>query len=344
MRAPSAGDGRRSPGGAAPRPPRRERVLLYHPNPERTQELAGLVREKVRRVDLVTASTPQAARPLVAGAEIILGWRFPVDLLGEATRLRWFQQLGAGVDDLVGPEVPWPAGAVLTRVTGVFGPWIAEYVLGHLLAQGQRVPQVLAARARRAWEPFIPERLAGKTMAIAGLGDIGLAIARRARAFGMTVIGLRRRAVAAGRRAAGVVGVKRVYGLDAWPAMLSDADVLVLTLPLTPETRGLVDAAAFRRLKPGAWLVNVGRGAVLEEQALLEALGSRRLGGAVLDVFWQEPLPAEHPLWSLPNVVITPHVSGPSVAPDMARVFARNLKRFRAGRPLLGLVDRAKGY
>src|SRR5262249_37574725 len=158
---------------------------------------------------------------------------------------------------------------------------------------------------RRRWRPVNPRRLRGATIAMLGLGDIGQTIARAGRAFGMTVIGVNR----SGRR---VPGVSRVYPSGQLAAALARADFAVVTLPLTAETRGLVGRRELAAMKPTAWLVNVGRGAVVDEVALVRALRARRIGGAILDVFPTEPLPPRHPLWGLDNAVVTPHISGPS--------------------------------
>jgi phosphoglycerate dehydrogenase-like enzyme len=170
-----------------------------------------------------------------------------------------------------------------------------------------------------------------------GLGDIGRTIARRALALGVRVVGVSR----SGRR---VPGIARVYRAAALPRALAEGDVVVLVLPLTPHTRGLVDARTLAVMKPDAWLVNIGRGALVDEDALLAALRERRIGGAILDVFATEPLPAGHALWALDNVVVTPHISGPDLPGALASVFNDNLVRFLAGRPLRHVVDRRRGY
>jgi len=169
------------------------------------------------------------------------------------------------------------------------------------------------------------------------VGDIGREIARVARAVGMHVIGVSR----SGER---VPAVERVYRPGYLARAMAAADFVVVVVPLTKKTRGLIDAEALAAMRPDAWLLNIGRGAVVDEAALLEALRTRRIAGAVLDVFPTEPLPPEHPLWELDNVVITPHVAGPSTAQEIAPVFNDNLARWLRGRPLQHVVDRTRGY
>jgi phosphoglycerate dehydrogenase-like enzyme len=174
-------------------------------------------------------------------------------------------------------------------------------------------------------------------MAVIGLGDIGRAIARSAHALGMTVLGVS----LSGRPAR---GVKQVFTPDRLRTALALADFVVLTVPLTRQTRGMIGRAELKAMRPTAWLMNIARGPVVSERALIDALQSRRIGGAILDVFAEEPLPAEHPLWRLPNAVITPHVSGPSTPEELTPIFTRNLARYLAGQPLHHVVDRTRGY
>jgi phosphoglycerate dehydrogenase-like enzyme len=310
------------------------RVLVYHP--EEAKEYAALVRAPRRRVALTVCATPTDAAAAVAETDVIYAWKFPPDLYPRAVRLRWLQAMGAGVDWVLMPGLP--DGVIVTRAPGVFGPWMREYVLGWCLSLTQRMEIYRAAQRQRRWrEDAIPERLAGKTMAVVGLGDIGRAVAAAARGLGMRVVGVSR----SGRR---VRGTDRVYRLPRLARALAEADFVVLILPLTDATRGLIGAAALAAMRPTAWLLNIGRGAVVDEAALISALRERRIAGAVLDVFTHEPLPSDHELWALDNVVITPHISGPSTAPEIAPVFNDNLARWLAGRPLRHVVDRARGY
>jgi phosphoglycerate dehydrogenase-like enzyme len=243
--------------------------------------------------------------------------------------------MGAGVERFLVPELP--RRVALTRVAGIFGPWMAEYVLGWCLWFTQRTELFRAQQRERRWSPADPLRLFGGTLCVVGLGDIGRTIARAARAFGMCVVGVSQ----SGKK---VAEAERVYRVRDLKEALTAADFVVLTVPLTETTRGLIGSAELAALKPSAWLVNVARGAIVDEAALLEALRANRLGGAVLDVFAEEPLPAGHPLWELDNVVITPHISGPSTPGEIAPIFNENLRRYLAKRPLRFVVDRKRGY
>lgn len=314
------------------RPP--ARVLVYHPT--EAKDYAALVRAPRGRVTVMACATPDEAASVAAETDVIYGWKFPVSLYPRAMRLDWLHAMGAGVDWVLAPD--FPAHVKVTRVPGVFGPWMREYVLARCLAVTQRLDTYRAFQRAGSWrEDVIPERLAGKTMVVVGLGDIGRTIAASARALGMRVLGVSR----SGRR---VGEADRVYRLTGLRQALGQGDFVVVVLPLTDETRGVIGATALAAMRPTAWLFNIGRGAVVAEAALVEALRARRIAGAVLDVFTHEPLPAGHPLWSLDNVVLTPHVSGPSTPAEMAPVFNDNLARWLAGRPLRHVVDRRRGY
>lgn len=308
-------------------------VLVYHPS--EAQVYARLVRAPRGQVCLRVAATPAEARAFIEEVEVLFTWGFPPDLLPLARRLRWVQVMGAGVDGFL--DAPFPPRVVLTRAEGVFGPWMAEYTLGWLLWTTQRMEAFRTAQRAHRWEPVPPTLLHGKTLALLGLGSIGRAILRVARPFGMRVIGMNR----SGRP---VPGVERVYRRPALRELLGEADYVVLVLPLTPETRGLIGEAELRAMRAEAWLVNIGRGALVQDDALVRALQERWVAGAILDVFAEEPLPSDHPYWSLPNVVVTPHISGPSDPAQIAPLFNENLRRFLAGRPLRGRVDRDRGY
>jgi glyoxylate/hydroxypyruvate reductase A len=310
----------------------RPTVLVYHGDPR----YAELVRVPKGRAVVSAAATPSEAAGLVGEAEILYAWKFPPQLYAKAERLRWLQAMGAGVDWAIVPELP--PGVILTRAPGVFGPWMAEYVIGWCSWVTQRVETYREAQRQRRWlDHVLPDRLHGKTLAIVGLGDIGRDIARAARAFGMRVLGVTRR----GRL---VREAERVYPVGQMARALRQADFVVVLLPLTPETHGIIGADAFAAMNPTAWLVNIARGAVVNEAALMEALETRRLAGAILDVFATEPLPPHHPLWRMDNVVITPHISGPSTPEEIAPVFNDNLARYLAGKPLRHVVDRKQGY
>jgi phosphoglycerate dehydrogenase-like enzyme len=243
--------------------------------------------------------------------------------------------MGAGVERLLVPELP--AHVRITRAAGIFGPWMAEYAVGWCLWVTQRMKGFLASQRARRWEPVDPVPLRGQTLCVVGLGDIGRHVARAGRALGMRVIGVTR----SGR---GPREAERVYRTRALRTALARADFVVLTLPLSEATRGLLGPAELAAMKTSAWLINIARGPIVDQAALLDGLRGGRLGGAVLDVFDTEPLPPDHPFWGMENVVVTPHISGPSTPREIGPVFADNLRRYVAGRPLRHQVDRTRGY
>jgi phosphoglycerate dehydrogenase-like enzyme len=310
-------------------------ILVYHPEPGEAQAYARLIKQPKPPFAVAVCATPAEALPHVDRAEILYAWNFPRELLPRAARLRWAQNMGAGVERLMLPELPHRVK--VTRVAGIFGPWMAEYVLGWCLWATQRTELFRAQQRERRWRQVDPLRLHGATLCVVGLGDIGRTIARAARGFGMRVVGVSR----SGRKAA---GIERVYKTGEIAKAMAAADFVALTVPLTDETRGLVGTAELAAMRPSAWLINVARGAVVDEAALLAALQGKRLGGAVLDVFDEEPLPEGHPLWALDNVVVTPHISGPSTPGEIAPIFNDNLRRYVTGRALRYEVDRRRGY
>ena len=311
-------------------------VLVYHPDASDAKAYAALVHARRAPIRVAVCATPADAMAAAGEAAVVYGWKVPAEIYPRARRLKWLHVMGAGVDSALVPTLP--ADVIVTRVPGVFGPWMREYVLGWCLAITQRTETYRAAQRERRWrDDVLPERLSGKTITIVGLGDIGRTIAAAARALDMRVIGVNR----SGRA---VRGVERVSPLRRLEGAVGEADFVVLVLPLTDATRGVFGAQALAAMKPAAWLVNIGRGALVDDAALLGALRARRIAGAVLDVFATEPLPPDHPLWTLDNVIVTPHISGPSTPAQMAPVFNDNLARWLAGRPLRHVVDRARGY
>jgi glyoxylate/hydroxypyruvate reductase A len=310
-------------------------TILVHD--DEADRYAALIRVPPRHhVEVRTARTAEQAAPLVGDADVLFAWKFPSALYAKAGRLRWLQVMGAGVDWALTPELP--DGVTLTRAPGIFGSSIAEYVLGWCTWVTQRMGPYLDAQRERRWlKSMLPGRLRGTTLTIVGLGDVGRAIAGAARAFDMRVLGVSR----SGRPAR---HVHRVYASRHLSRALAASDFVVLAVPLTPATRHLIGRRELEAMKPGAWLLNVARGAVVDDTALIDALHRHRIAGAILDVFAVEPLPGDHPLWTTPNVVITPHVAGPSIPEEIAPIFNDNLARFLRGRPLRHIVNRRRGY
>ena len=313
----------------------RRAILVYHPEPREAQAYARLIKQPKPPFAVAVCATPGEALPHIGDAEILYAWNFPRELLTRAAKLRWVQNMGAGVERVMLPELP--RRVRVTRVAGIFGPWMAEYVLGWCLWVTQRTELFRAQQRERRWRQVDPQRLHGATLCVVGLGDIGRTIARGARAFEMRVGGVSR----SGRK---VAEAERVYKTGDLRSAIAGADFVALTVPLTEGTRGLIGAAELAAMRPSAWLINVARGPVVDEAALLDALRGNRLGGAVLDVFDEEPLPQSHPLWQLGNAVITPHISGPSTPGEIAPIFNDNLRRYLSRRALRYEVERKRGY
>ncbi len=288
----------------------------------------------VRYVFCSSAEDVQRTVPL---ADAVLGSiTFPVEHLLQARSLRWVQVTAAGVDRFL-LQGNLPEGVLLTRADVGFGDQIAEYVIAHLLARSQRLREVFRQQAERRWQPLECGFLKGQTIGIAGTGSIGRAVAHRACALGM-------RAVGWSRSAREMPEFDRVYGAQEIAVFLSQLDVLVLCLPLTEETRGRFGSEELGWLPASAVLINVARGALIVEDALLHALRCGDLQAAILDVFEREPLPPDHPFWKMENVTVTSHQSGLNVPDEIIDFFLENLRRFRSGLPLQGVVDLAKGY
>jgi phosphoglycerate dehydrogenase-like enzyme len=319
-----------------------------------TPILAG--RWRARDLDAIRAAAP-GARLVTIGfdghpdgplddVEVMLRGRFPAELfdriLARAPALRWVHSATAGVERVLTPSSR-ARRLVITNARGVFSRPIAEYVLMMILAVSRRLPSLLELQAERTWQPLESRELRDVTVGIVGLGSIGSAVAELASAFGCRVVATRRHT---GEGEAGPAGVDRLLPPDGLPELLAEADFVVLAAPLTPETAGLFGDAAIARLKPGAWVINIARGELVDERALARALRDGRLGGAVLDTFAEEPLPPGSPLYDLPNVILTPHTSWSStrVMDRSVDLFCENLRLFAAGEPLRNVVDPTAGY
>ena len=274
-------------------------------------------------------------------------------LLGRAPRLTWVHSASAGVERALTPAAR-QRGLVITNARGVFSRPIAEYVLMMILAISRRLPGLLELQRERTWQPLEGVELRDVTVGIVGLGSIGRAVGALATAFGCRVVAVRRHSDEGDRPAAAEEDVRpfgdallgRVVGPDALHEILAESDFVVLAAPLTPETQNMMNGEALAAMKPGAWLINVARGGLVDERALLGALGDGRIGGAVLDTFREEPLPPASPFYDLPNVIVTPHTSWSSgrVLDRSVELFCDNLRRYAAGEPLLNVVDPAAGY
>jgi phosphoglycerate dehydrogenase-like enzyme len=288
-----------------------------------------------RGVDMSIAETADVARNVYSGQPVVLGQPDLVAaVLSELPGVRWVQSSWAGVTPLL--ELG-RSNYVLTGVKDTFGPQMAEYVFAYLLANELKLFERLGQQADRIWWEQPSGSLSGKTLGIMGTGSIGRHIAQTALAFGMRVAGYSRGGVAA-------EGFEKVFSGNQLADFLAAPDYIVCVLPDTPATKHLLDASAFRAMKNHCCLVNVGRGNVIDEKALLEALSEGELSTAVLDVFQDEPLPENSPLWNVPGLIVTAHIAARSEPRDIAGIFRENYRRYVAGEPLKYRIDFERGY
>jgi phosphoglycerate dehydrogenase-like enzyme len=260
--------------------------------------------------------------------------------------LKWLQLTSAGVDRLLDAPVV-RSRVVVTTASGIHAVPISEYVIGAMLAFAKGFPRAMRAQGERTWRPYWPEELERKTVGVLGMGAIGARVTQLCRALGMRVLAMRRSAEGRVKgEGSGVEDVDEMLGPGELPYLLAESDYVVVAVPLTAETRGMIGEAQLRAMKPGAVVINIARGAIIDEQALVTALRERWIAGAALDVFQSEPLPAESELWGLENVLITPHISGgtPRYMERAVELFCDNLRRYLAGEPLRNVVDPARGY
>jgi phosphoglycerate dehydrogenase-like enzyme len=284
---------------------------------------------------IITASTVSDIDREAAAADLVLGEPSLIrDALPRLAALRWVQATWAGVEPLLDPALR--RDYILTNARGVFGSLMSEYVFGYLLAHERKIFEKRTSQQAGKWDPTHPGTLRDKQIGLLGVGSIGAALARTAKHFGMHVKGYT-------RATRGCPDVDEYFHGDR-AAFAADLDYLVSIVPNTAATARLVDATLLAALPPRAVFVNPGRGGVVDEAALADALQSGRLAGAVLDVFQQEPLPADHVFWRTPNLLITSHTAALSVPKDIAPVFIENYRRLIAGEPLRYRVDFEAGY
>ncbi|HVN85056.1 MAG TPA: D-2-hydroxyacid dehydrogenase [Candidatus Binatia bacterium] len=305
------------------------------------------VAELQRRCPGVTIVSIEAEARLpdqLRDGEVFVGWHFPRELFAGARRLRWVHSASAGIEANLFPELV-ASGVVLTNSAGLHSVSIPEHVLALMLALSRGLPTALRQQQERRWDRFgiiaagIRE-LTGSNLAILGAGAIGRALARTAAALGMHVRAMRN------RPERGVSGAEAVVGPNGLHELLGWAHFVVLAVPLTAQTRRLIGPAELRAMRSDAYLVNIARGEVVDEAALVDALRRGAIAGAGLDVFSAEPLPEDSELWTVPNLIITPHISGytPDYFAKVLTLFGENLERFVAGQRLRNVVDKQRGY
>jgi phosphoglycerate dehydrogenase-like enzyme len=315
-------------------------VLLHSDSGDTARPADTSALEKIAGVRFVTENDLVTALP---GADVLFMWDFRSNALTRAwpvaDRLRWVHAASAGVNHILSPELV-ASDVVVTNSRGVFDEPMAEYVLGLALAMAKDLPTTLRLQGETRWRHRETERIGGRRALVAGTGPIGRAIGRKLRAVGMSVTGVGRTARATDP------DLGSVLPMSALPEALPETDYLVLAAPLTDETRGMLDAAALRLLPRTARVINVARGPLVVQDDLVAALTEGRLAGAALDVFADEPLPASSPLWRLPQVIVSPHMSGDVVGwkSELVALFTDNLTRFLDGSPLRNVVDKHRGY
>ena len=277
----------------------------------------------------------------LAGAEIIYGFGLPGDVINRAPKLKWIQTISAGADRYLNDDLR-NSRVILTGVKGMHAATISEFVIGEMLMFAKGAPACFQHKQLKQWKPFMSSVLHGKTVGIIGLGGIGREVARISRAFGMKVLATHRSA----RRTEHARYVDEIYPVDDLTGLLGKSDFVVLALPLTQETTAMIGEKQLRSMKPTAFLINISRGRIMDEDALIRSLQEHWIAGAGLDVFETEPLPADSRLWELPNVIFSPHIAGgmDNYVEQATAIFCDNLKLYIAGEKLLRIVNKQRGY
>jgi phosphoglycerate dehydrogenase-like enzyme len=315
-------------------------LVLANPAERQLAMLEGLP----EKTGIAVGDRAEAFERAAEDADIVFNWSCGGELLREVflmcPRVRWVHTRSAGLDGLLFRELI-ASPAALTNGTGVFSESLGEFALAGILYFAKDLGRMLRNQAAENWEPFDVTEIAGQTVGIVGYGDIGRAVAARARAMGMRVEAVK-------RHAGGAVDAyaERIYTPEQIPEMIALADYIVVAAPLTAETRGLIGEREFAAMKPRAVVINIGRGPVIDEAAMLRALAAHRIRGAVLDVFDTEPLPPGHPFYHMDNVLVSPHTADhTAVWLDCAmQFFLDNFARYQKGEPLENLVDKKLGY
>lgn len=294
--------------------------------------------EPIEQPALTQREATEVFDQLLPDTEIYFGWRFPLNFLARAANLKWVQWIGAGIDILYRVGL-MQSDVSLTHAHGVTTGAVAEYgfCLMNMLSRG--VLRVMACQREHHWQPFVCPGLEGKTLGLVGLGNIGKRLAGLARPFGMNILGVEK---LVRERAKDEFGVDEVFPPEELIEMIPRCDFLVLSAPLTPETRGMIGESELTAMKPSAYLINIARGPLVQEKALIRVLRERRIAGAGLDVFETEPLPPESELWDMPNVILSSHTA-PYVEGHiglLTALFCDNLGRYLRGERLRNLIDK----
>lgn len=298
-------------------------------------------------VEAVQRSSYEGIEPYLRDAEVIISWSLRPEQFKAASKLRWIHSPAAAVHQLMFPELI-DSDVVLTNAREVHGPVVAEHVMAMVFALAKCLPQAVRCQQKHIWgqEPMWrgrprPRELAGATLGLVGLGSIARAVAKHASNLGMRVIAVRENPGKGSPE-----GVQQVFASSQVDQLLAQSDYVVLAVPVTPLTKRMMNAAHLANMKPDACLINVGRGPLVDEEALAQALREKTIGGAALDVFEAEPLPADSPLWDLENLLITPHTAGltEKLWERHYQCISENLRRYLQGQPLHWVVDKKQGY
>jgi phosphoglycerate dehydrogenase-like enzyme len=303
--------------------------------------------DELRRVaDIIIGDAPESFAAAASSATVIFNWSGPLPLLRAVfnicPNLRWIHSRSVGLERSLFPELI-NSPVILTNGVGVFSSSLGEFALGAILYFAKDFRRMVRNQLEGVWEQFDVLPVSGQTVGIVGYGDIGRAVAARVRTLGMSVLALKRHALSPGQEEK---LVDQVYTPDRRLEMLSRCDYVVVATPLTDETRGMIGEPEFAAMKSTAVVINVGRGPVINEAAMIRALSANRIKGAALDVFDQEPLPAGHPFYKLENVLLSPHCADhtPDWLENAARLFLDQFARYRAGQTLLNVVNKNLGY
>lgn len=308
-----------------------------------TPQLAML--QNLPQATIVAGNTPAVFAQTAPAADVILHWSADLAVFEQvwrmAPRVRWVHSLSAGLDGVLFPALA-ASPVPLTNARGVFSEILGEFAIGAVLFFAKDLRRMVRSQMAGIWDEFDTVEIRGQSVGIVGYGDIGRAVAWRAHALGMKVLAMRRRP----ELARDDPYIAQAFGADRKLEMLARSDYVVVAVPLTSESRGVIGQAEIEVMKSTAVLINVGRGPVVDEAALVRALESQRIRGAALDVFETEPLPAGHPFYKLENVLLSPHAADhtPDWKERTMRVFLENFERFRRGEPLLNVVDKKRGY
>jgi len=313
----------------------KKKVLVFH------SQYADLYRELLEKgmpeAELFVCRHPEEVEKWGPDVEIAFVPRnFSQGLFKKMPGLKWVQVMAAGVENFIENAGQFK-NILVCRIVGAFGKYMVEYVFAYILFLSQDITRVLKAQGEKKWDPFLVEFIHKKTIGIMGLGTIGSFVAEKALGMGLRVItwDMVHREIPV---------VDHQYKADQMEEFLGEADYVLLTLPATPRTANLIDQSVFKAMKKTAYLINICRGAVVDEQALVEALKGKEIAGAILDVVKEEPLPPQSELWDCPNLILSPHISGPSMPEDMAEVFKENFRRYIHKEPLLGQIHFERGF